>query len=302
MERARQRRLIEVLRLSGWAAERPDVAAITVPHGFLQVCGLAPPNPESCAKVYCPGFSMYCTVWNSCIRDPAGRPIILFRISGGNQLMTACRSVVDRPTNMHPRRIETDPISIVVWFGSWVATSSLHRNSVRGRHSQHRCTAHTVAQHCAPYYMNFNTDCCDEIAFYAALATYIALTSFSRESVRVHSVPRQRCSSGGQHGAVAEARVRLLAKATLCGGSQKPTRRQLMAWKGCPGCEAHAVGSCEQGCVVLCVESGKFSPHVCHRSAVCLCRCEANLGKREHACVDLCTSWLKRRGSSRPCR
>jgi len=98
------------------------------------------------------------------------------------------------------------------------------------------------------------------------------------------------------------ARVRLLAKATLCRGSQKSIRRQLMAWKGCLGCEAHAVGSCEQGCVVLCVESGKFSPHVCHRSAVCLRRCEANLEKREHACVDLCTSWLKRRGSSRPRR
>ena len=35
MERARQRRLIEVLRLSGWAAERPDVVAITVPHVFF---------------------------------------------------------------------------------------------------------------------------------------------------------------------------------------------------------------------------------------------------------------------------
>ena len=121
--------------------------------------------------MYCGLHVIYCTVRNSCIRDPAGRPINLFRISGGNKLMTACRSVVDRPTNMHPRRIETDPIIIVVWFGSWVATSSLQRNRVRGRHSQHRCTAHTAAQHCAPHYIDFNTDCCDEIVFYAALVT-----------------------------------------------------------------------------------------------------------------------------------
>ena len=64
MERARQRRLRgaglvpEVPRLSEWAAGRPDVAAITVPNGFLQLCGLAPPNPENGAKVYCAGFSI----------------------------------------------------------------------------------------------------------------------------------------------------------------------------------------------------------------------------------------------------
>ena len=123
MERARQRRLIEVLRLSGWAAERPDVAAITVPHVFLQVCGLAPPNPESRAKVYCTGFSIYCTVWKSCSLDPVGRPINLLRTLGGNKLTTACRGVADRPTTMPSSRVgipdEADGLGVV-----WVAAAN----------------------------------------------------------------------------------------------------------------------------------------------------------------------------------
>ena len=121
MERARQRRLIEVLRLSGWAAERPDVAAITVPHVVLQLCGLAPPNPESRAKVYCPGFAMYCTAWNSCSLDPVGRPINLLRALGGSKLTTACRGVADRRTKMPSLRVcipdEVDSLG-VVWLAA----------------------------------------------------------------------------------------------------------------------------------------------------------------------------------------
>ena len=123
MERARQRRLFEVLRLSGWAAERPDVAAITAPHGFLQLCGLAPPNPESGAKVYCTGFSIYCTVWNSCSLDPVGRPINLLRTLGGNKLTTACRGIADRQTKMQSFRVcipdEVDGLCLV-----WLAAAN----------------------------------------------------------------------------------------------------------------------------------------------------------------------------------
>ena len=150
MERARQRRLIEVLRLSGWAAERPDVAAITVPHGFLQVCGLAPPNPESCAKVYCPGCPMYCTVWNSCSLDPVGRPINLLRALGGSKLTTACRGVADRRTKMPSFHVcipdEVDGLGVV-----WLAAANGARGMIRGRLSQHRCTAPTAVQHPAPH-------------------------------------------------------------------------------------------------------------------------------------------------------
>jgi hypothetical protein len=44
-------------------------------------------------------LNIWCTVWNSCSRDPAGRPIsAMFRRMGGMLLRTACPDVADRPT------------------------------------------------------------------------------------------------------------------------------------------------------------------------------------------------------------